>query len=214
MIAIIGGGPAGLAAALAAADAGAKVVIIESGPRLGGQYWRHLPETDPHRWRGQENLHHDYVAGQTLRRAILENSRIEVLLNAAVWRASRIGGGTKLHILVEGVNRYITSPVLILATGAYDRSLPFPGWDIPGVMTAGGVQSLLMGNFVLAGKKVVVAGTGPFLLPVAAGLAENGAEIVALIDANPIRRWLPKMHIALKNFSKVREGAHYLARHD
>lgn len=211
MITIVGGGPAGLAAALAGAQAGADVLLIESGPRLGGQYWRHLEDVGPRRWTGQEDLHHDFAAGQSLRNAILSNPRIKILLNASVWHASYIGGEATLHVLVAGVDREIKSRALILATGAYDRTLPFPGWDIPGVMTVGGVQSLLKGNYVLAGKRVVVAGTGPFLLPVAAGLADSGVEIVALVDANPLRRWLPKLHIALTNFSKLQEGAHYFS---
>ena len=68
----------------------------------------------------------------------------------------------------------VRSRSLLLATGAYDLQVPFPGWDLPGVMTAGGVQSLLKGHGVLAGRRVAVAGTGPFLLLVATGLARRG----------------------------------------
>src|SRR5690606_9078927 len=69
------------------------------------------------------------------------------------------------------------------ATGAYDRVLPFPGWDLPGVMTAGGAQALLKGDLVLAGRRVVVAGTGPFLLPVATALAAAGATVAGVFEA-------------------------------
>lgn len=207
MIVIIGGGPAGLAASLAAAQSGAKVLLIESGPRLGGQYWRHLPEDGS--WANQEKSHHDFQAGALLRSAVANASNIEILISAHVWHAEFADGEATLYLLAAGAERKIKTRALILATGAYDRALPFPGWDIPGVMTPGGAQALLKGNFVRAGKRVVVAGTGPFLLTVAAGLAEAGAEIVALLDANRLTRWLPRVHIALANFSKLKEGAGY-----
>lgn len=207
MITIIGGGPAGLAAALAAGDSGSKVLLIDSAARLGGQYWRHLPENGA--WGKQEAIRHDFEKGNQLRQRILQSPNIEVLSNAHVWRATSHSEYITLHILVGGIDRAIDAKNLILATGAYDRSLPFPGWDIPGVMTPGGAQALLKGNYVLAGKRIVVAGTGPFLLPVAAGLAEAGAQVVALLDANRWTRWLPRLHIALLNRAKLKEGAAY-----
>jgi NADPH-dependent 2,4-dienoyl-CoA reductase/sulfur reductase-like enzyme len=82
----------------------------------------------------------------------------------------------------------ISADRLVLATGAHDRVLPFPGWTLPGVSTAGAAQALLKGNGVLVGRRIVVAGTGPFLLPVAAGLAEGGARVVGVFEANnPLR---------------------------
>ena len=71
----------------------------------------------------------------------------------------------------------------MLATGAYDRQVPFPGWDLPGVITAGGAQALLKGTACVAGRRVVVAGTGPFLLPVAAGSGRGGREVVGVHEA-------------------------------
>lgn len=207
MITIIGGGPAGLAAALAAGESGSKVLLIDSAPRLGGQYWRHLPENGA--WGKQEAIRHDFEKGNQLRQRVAQSVNIEVLSNAHVWRASPHDEHITLHLLVGGVGRTIDVKNLILSTGAYDRSLPFPGWDIPGVMTPGGAQGLLKGNYVLPGKRIVVAGTGPFLLPVAAGLAEAGAEIVALLDANRLTRWIPKFHIVLANRAKLREGLGY-----
>ena len=99
---------------------------------------------------------------------------------------------------------------MILCTGAYDRTLPFPGWDIPGVMTPGGVQSLLKGHGVLAGRRVVVAGSGPFLLPVAAGVIKAGGSVVALLEANKSRRWLTSFSVLLENISKIKEAFYYI----
>ena len=75
---------------------------------------------------------------------------------------------------------------LVLATGASELTLPFPGWELPGVVTAGGAQALLKSQHVAIGQRVVVAGTGPFLLPVAAALAHAGARVTA-VDAAPMR---------------------------
>ncbi|GAA3429230.1 NAD(P)/FAD-dependent oxidoreductase [Streptosporangium nondiastaticum] len=79
--------------------------------------------------------------------------------------------------------RAVRARALLIATGAHDRPLPFPGWDLPGVLTAGGAQALLKGSLVVAGRRVVVSGTGPFLLPVAAGLARAGADVRGVYEA-------------------------------
>ncbi len=110
----------------------------------------------------------------------------------------------------------LRAPALLVATGAYDRQLPFPGWDLPGVLTAGGLQSLLKGGGVVAGRRVVLGGTGPFLLPVAAALAARGAEVVAVCEAAAPAAWLRHPAPLLRNPAKWAEAAGYagtLARH-
>lgn len=210
MITIIGGGPAGMSAALAAANAGAPVLLIESGPRLGGQYWRHLPENGLNPWEGQSALQSDYGAGFLLRNEVMSNPHIEVLCRAQVWSVTK-DDSIHVNFLHDGVNHEVDTQRLILATGAYDRTLPFPGWDIPGVMTPGAAQSLLKGSHVLAGRKMVVAGTGPFLLPVASGLSKAGVEIVGLFEAHHLRKWISFSGVALRNLKKIFQGARYLS---
>jgi NADPH-dependent 2,4-dienoyl-CoA reductase/sulfur reductase-like enzyme len=197
MITIVGAGPAGIAAALAAARTGKSVRIIEGSSRLGGQYWRHLPE-DLYPQDGQE-----YLRGQRLRQKVLEHPNIEILFNTHLWHADSNEDRITLNIVRGESAQTLSSDVLVLATGAYDRSLPFSGWDIPGVMTAGAAQSLLKGSNVRAGNRVVIAGTGPFLLPVASGLLDAGVDVVGLFEANRIFRWLPFAHLGLANISKV-----------
>ncbi|MDP1720531.1 MAG: FAD-dependent oxidoreductase [Candidatus Nanopelagicaceae bacterium] len=204
MITVIGGGPAGIAAALAAARTGESVRIIEGSSRLGGQYWRHLPE-DLYLQDGEE-----YLRGQRLRQKVSRHPNIEILFNTHLWHANSDENQITLNIVQRGNARMLTSDALILATGAYDRSLPFPGWDIPGVMTAGAAQSLLKGSDVRAGNQVVIAGTGPFLLPVASGLLDAGVEVVGLFEANRISRWVPFAHVGLANISKVALAIKYM----
>ena len=105
---------------------------------------------------------------------------------------------------------------LVLAVGAYDRQAPFPGWTLPGVVTAGGVRALLKGSGVVAGSRVVVAGTGPFLLPVAAGLADSGATVLGVHEAASPRAWLSHVGPVLRNVGKLGEAVGYaraLVRH-
>ncbi|GAB2971082.1 FAD-dependent oxidoreductase [Amycolatopsis acidiphila] len=199
-IAVIGAGPAGLAAAAAASGAGARVVLIDGSARVGGQYWRHR---DGDSGRG----HHHWPVLERLRAAAPE-----FLGGRQVWHAERDGDGFTVHT----DRGEVRSRALIVATGAYDRQLPFPGWTLPGVFTAGGAQALLKGHGVTAGRRVVVAGTGPFLLPVAAGLAEAGARVVGVFEAGSPIGFARRPGALLGNPGKLAEGAGYLrtlARH-
>jgi NADPH-dependent 2,4-dienoyl-CoA reductase/sulfur reductase-like enzyme len=198
-VAVVGGGPAGLAAAAAAAGAGCRVTLLDSGSRVGGQYWRH-PPTGP-----DVDLHHDLSTFDRLAGAL---GAVEVLTGHEVWTVQRNDPG---FVIRTTCGTALTARCLVLAPGAYDRQLPFPGWDLPGVMTAGGVQALLKGHGVLAGRRVVVAGTGPFLLAVAAGLAGRGADVAGVYDANPRRRWLREPVALARNAGKLAEAAAYAA---
>jgi len=209
-IAVVGAGPAGLAAATSAANSGARVALIDSGARVGGQYWRHRRGDDirhQHRWkefrRLRGNLDH--------RRAL-----IDYLPEHFVWHVERTGSGFSTHATCGDAERVVDSRAVVVATGAYDRQLPFPGWTLPGVFTAGAVQGLLKGQGVLAGRRVGVAGTGPFLLAVAAGLAEAGATVVGVFEAGLPTGFARHPLAVLANPGKVAEGAGYLrilARH-
>ena len=198
-----------MSAALAAAHSGAKVLLIESGERLGGQYWRHLPENGPKAWTGQESLAGDFARGALLRAKVMQNPHIEVLFNTHIWQAGFMEGQSILQLL-QGYTRWeIKSETVIIATGAYDRALPFPGWDIPGVMTPGGAQALLKGSAVKVGKRVVVAGTGPFLLPVATGLLEAGVEVVGFFEANRTLGWIKYFRVGMSNISKLKQARNF-----
>ena len=192
-VAVVGGGPAGLAAAASATAGGARVAIVDGAPRLGGQFWRHRPGHEP----------------AAYRRARAAAARAEHIANSPVWYAEP---GFRLHT-AAGI---VDADRLILATGAHDRSLPFPGWDLPGVITAGGAQALLKGQGVLVGRRVVVAGAGPFLLAVAAGLAGAGARVLAVIEAGRPSAYARRPGAVVRNPAKLAEAARYataLARH-
>lgn len=216
---VVGAGPAGLSAAINAANSGCEVLIIDNGNRLGGQYWRHMSrERDFLNY----SLHYDFAKAVKLRDAVLNHDKITVKSQTQIWSATANDKGVALLALSPSklgdapTEIFFETQHLILATGAYDRALPFPGWDIPGVMTPGAAQSLLKGHGVVAGKKMVIAGSGPFLLPVASSLAERGVEVVGLFEAHSPKRWVRHLSVLLSNFGKLFEGFHYawtLKRH-
>jgi D-hydroxyproline dehydrogenase subunit alpha len=219
-VAVVGAGPAGLAAALAAAESGVTVALVDAGMRPGGQYWRSpapgagsfTPNTLHHSWRR-------FIATTSSLGELAAGGRVVRFVGHHVWFIAQADDRWSVNCALGAEPRqgYATRPViiharrLVLATGAYDRQLPFPGWDLPGVMTAGGVQSLLKGHLVVAGKTVVVAGSGPFLLPVAAGLARYGARVPAIIEANTPLAFARSPRTVLGAAMKLGEAATYAA---
>jgi thioredoxin reductase len=193
-LAVVGAGPAGLSAAVAAAEQGRRVVLVDTGARPGGQFWRHSPT-------GVSRGQHGRQASLRLRNrlSLLTGAgRVTYLPGRRVWfveRPAAAGEAFGLRLTpVDGVPAggpaHVRARALILCPGAHDRQLPVPGWDLPGVMAAGGVQALLKEHGTLAGRRAVVAGTGPFLLPVAAALSRAGAVVAAVCEANTPSGWL------------------------
>lgn len=183
---IIGGGPAGMAAATEAARAGA-ITLIDEAPCLGGQIYRQIPEAFS--FRNASALGKDFRRGEALR-AELRNykERVTIIPRTTVLGLSPI---REIVWAREQTAGTMYAERLILATGAYERSVPFPGWTLPGVMTAGGAQRLIKTLQVRPGRRAVVAGTGPLLLVVANQLRSVGAEVVAVLEAGR-HPWWPR----------------------
>ena len=172
---VVGGGPAGIAAACAAAEASARVAIADDNPGLGGQIWR-----------GEHASPATREAARWYRR--LNDLSIPHLAGIRVF--ARLDAHTLLAESDSGVCE-LAFEKLILATGARERFLPFPGWTLPNVMGAGGLQALATSGWNLRGRKVIVAGTGPLLLAVAAHLKRYGADILLIAEQASRRRLLP-----------------------
>lgn len=210
-VAIVGAGPAGLSAAVAASAAGCQVTLIDAYARPGGQYYKQMP--DEFRSRRPDTLYHDFSQARQLFAQIHDHERVQVLSGTTVWTAqvaSTKGGPVTLYLNTESGSVELRAKKLILAPGAYDRVLPFPGWDLPGVMTMGAAQTLVKGQRVLPGQRVVLSGSGPFLLPVAAGLAEAGVQVVAVYEATTPWQWLRYGLKAWNHWDKLREGGNYV----
>ncbi|HEY8977299.1 MAG TPA: FAD/NAD(P)-binding oxidoreductase [Burkholderiaceae bacterium] len=162
---VIGAGPAGLAAARAAAAAGCDVLLLDAAPQAGGQIWR-----------ARQGVAAAPVADALAR------------LSAA---GARVLAGARVTMVLPDRTLLVDGPQgacrvrwqrLILATGARERLLPLPGWTLPGVFGAGGLQALVKGGWPIAGRRVLVAGTGPLLLAAAATLRAERAQVVAIAE--------------------------------
>jgi len=176
---IVGGGPAGIAATTEAARAGMRCTLIDESPELGGQIYRRPPQS--FRIRDARVLGKDFERGDRLRAELAQVSdRVERIAGTVlgIWGARDLvcstGDGRTLDVAAER---------LILATGARDRPVPFPGWTLPGVLTAGGAQVLVKTMRIRPGRRAIVSGTGPLLLVVAKQLHEAGVEVVAVLEA-------------------------------
>ena len=163
---VVGAGPAGLAAAVTAARAGAAVTLVDALPEPGGQIWRG-------QWAG-----HPLGLARAWFQA-LRASAVELRLGRRVITAPAAG---RLGLLGPEGAETLPYDRLILAAGARERFLPFPGWTLPGVLGAGGLQALVKGGLDVRGKRVVVAGSGPLLLAVAALLRAKGARVLAVAE--------------------------------
>ncbi len=179
-VAVVGAGPAGLSAALAAAQAGAQVTLIDNYRQPGGQYYRQpAPELT-----AATPLEHQ-AEGRTLWQQA-QAAGVTILTQATVWGAFE--EGHRLELVGPEAPPAIQAEAVILATGAYERAAALPGWTLPGVMTTGAVQTLLKEQRILPGQRFVLAGTGPLQLVVAAELVRAGAEVVAVLEGNPLWR--------------------------
>ena len=174
-IIVVGGGPGGLSAALAATRAGAQVTLVDAYIHPGGQFYRQSPErlveqSNAHQRRGQEMLRKVKEAGVHI--------FSETLVSSIYPEKNLVCSSPQAAYLQKAKG-------IIIASGAYEQPLPFPGWTLPGVIMTGGIQTLLH-QHVLPGKRILLTGTGPLQLVVAKNLIQAGAEVVAVLEGNQL----------------------------
>jgi D-hydroxyproline dehydrogenase subunit alpha len=200
-ILVVGAGPAGMAAAVTAAECGLRVGLVDDNPASGGQIWRSgaPPLAQARRWKARLE-----AASITC----FQGWRIFDGPEPGVVRAQRNDAEIARDSAVE-VGTCLGYRHLILATGARERFLPFPGWTLPNVMGAGGLDAMVRGGLPIARKRVVVAGTGPLLLAVAAHLAARGAEIVAICEQASLAQMAPLGLQVLLQPGRLWQGASY-----
>lgn len=177
-VAVIGAGPAGIAAATVAAEAGKSVVLLDDNATPGGQIWRG----------GNSSKDNAAAAGWLAR---LERTETRWCFGASVFQIR------DKSLTAESANGVVNVAFekLILATGARERFLPFPGWTLPGVLGAGGLQALIKSGLSVTGKRIVIAGTGPLLLAIAAYAKRKGA-IVACVAEQTSRSKLARFGVS------------------
>jgi glycine/D-amino acid oxidase-like deaminating enzyme len=205
-ILVVGAGLAGLSAAIAAAEAGAVVVVLEERRASGGQFAKPLAAS-----------HTDTAPDAQFRlgsglRARAEQAGVRVETDAAVWGAFACD---EIAAIVRGQAVTWRPRSLILATGAHEAPVPVPGWTLPGVMTTGGLQTLVRTQRVSPGERVLIAGNGPLNLQLGCELLAGGIKPVAVLDAAPrpgISAWRDLARMARAAPDLVRDGAAMLLR--
>jgi len=169
---VVGAGPAGISAACAAAESGMRVGVVDDNPAAGGQIWRGGAEHSP-----------SAVASEW-------HSRLARAGVTFIYGAKVVARESADVLVAEAWERTLKLKFakLVIATGARERFLPFPGWTLPGVMGAGGLQALVKSGLSVSGKRVVIAGSGPLLLAVAEYLRRAGASVLLIAEQAPASR--------------------------
>ncbi|OWO82550.1 FAD/NAD(P)-binding oxidoreductase [Photorhabdus luminescens] len=197
---VVGAGPAGLATAQAAIQGRQSVILIDDNPRAGGQIWRQGP----------------FHTLPPMAKRYLSVLSEDVLIYLPGCKVIAVDSQC---VIVEtvGKHRMIHYQHIVLCTGAKEKLLPFPGWTLPGVTGAGGLQALIKSGLPMTGERVVIAGSGPLLLAVAKTVKKAGGNVVGIIEQAPLHRlfsfglrllrWPDKLHQAitltpLKNYYK------------
>ena len=188
---VVGAGPAGMAAASTAAEAGLQVALVDEQPRPGGQIYRNL---DSGRLAGREFLGGDYLRGLPLLESF-RRAQIDYFPGARVWY---LDSNRELGILLRERHYRVSADAIVIAAGARERPLPFPGWQLPGVMTAGAAQILLKSAALVPDSEPLLAGSGPLLLLLACQYLNAGVRPRALVETAPAKnlrsalRYLPR----------------------
>jgi len=195
---VIGAGPAGMKAAVVASGLGLAVALVDENAQPGGQIWR-----------GAERGGSSHTAlYQQLRSALLASS-VQMLCG---WRVIAKVAKKTLRLECDGEAIDLRYGNLLLATGARERFLPFPGWTLPGVVGAAGLQALLKSGFDPAGRNLVLAGSGPLLFPVAALVRSKAARLVAVCEQASVGQMAGLLPELARHPSKLLEGAVYAAK--
>ncbi len=197
-VVIVGAGPGGIAAATVAAEAGRRVCLLDDNERVGGQIWRGLKPTDAPK----------YPHGAAFNRWI---ERLHAS-GCALWTGLQVVdvlAGDRLRVERTGEIRDVQFDRLILATGARERFLPFPGWTLPGVVGVGGLQALVKAGLDVNGKRVVLAGSGPLLLAVGAAITKAGARVVGIYEQAPLPKLVGFSSTLIRHPAKIVEGLRY-----
>lgn len=199
-LAVLGAGPAGVEATLAACGHGLDVTLIDESQEAGGQVFR---APAPH-------VTGDSAEGDTLRGRLAASPAVH-LSQARAWLLGRENEGWRIDIVREGQAGTVHARALVLATGAIERVVPFPGWTLPGVVGLASATILLKAAGISPGQRVVVAGNGPLLAAVAAGVLKRGATVVAVVDGAGRADWLRALPRLLSRPDLVRTGLGWLA---
>ncbi len=198
---IVGAGPAGLAAATLASEQGIACAVLDEQPAPGGQIYRSIESVPEQR---AQQLGAEYLRGRELADAF-RHSKAEYFPNTRVWS---LNNEREVGVLHNDQSKIITADQVLVASGAMERPVPFPGWTLPGVMQAGAGQILFKSAGVVPSDGVVLAGSGPLLLLLAWQYMNVGVDIKAILDVTPLSNYL----LALPKLPRALLAHHYLTK--
>jgi len=181
---VIGAGPAGVSAAVAASGCGLSTLLLDDGPVAGGQIYR----APPRAWHPTRpgSAGPDFERGESLR-AQLASSSVQLLANHSVWS---VAPGFEVHTAAAEGDRCWRAPRLLVCAGVTERIFPFPGWTTPGVTGLAAATNLLKAQQILPGRRTLVAGAGPLVYAVAAGILAGGGRVAAIADLGSRSDWI------------------------
>jgi len=203
---ILGTGSAGIAAAIEAVRAGVNVMLLDENVKPGGQIYRQF--ADGYRVIDEKTLGRDYPRGKRLL------AEFESIRHKLDYRDQALAWGVfpdnELAFIWRGESHSVRYRKLIVAAGAYDRPVPFPGWTLPGVFTAGGAQTLVKTQRVLPGENILLAGTGPLQLALANQIVKAGGKVAAILEAGRIESWPRLLWGGWGQWQLLSDAVHYL----
>lgn len=205
---IVGAGPAGMAAAAAAAEQGLTVAVLDEQAAPGGQIYRAISAPAP---RDEGILGPDYYHGRRLLEPFGQ-AGVDYISSATVWEVTK---EREVRFSAQGQARTLRAERILLATGAQERPAPFPGWQLPGVMSCGAAQIMLKTSGLTPPVPLILAGSGPLLLLIALQLHRAGVEIAAVLDTTPKENYFKaSRHFggALRGWKMLLKGLNYIAQ--
>ncbi len=198
---IIGGGPAGLAAAVTASNQGISCALLDEQPAPGGQIYRAIESVPEQR---AQILGSEYSRGSGLAKAFRECD-VDYFPEIKVWSLNR---QREVGVLQNDTAKIISADQILVASGAMERPVPFPGWTLPGVMQAGAGQILFKSAGVIPSDGIVLAGSGPLLLLLAWQYMQVGVDIKVMLDVTPLSNHL----LAMPRLPRALLAHHYLTK--
>jgi len=196
---VIGAGPSGVSSAINCAKKGLKVLIVDSNSAAGGQIYRAPPKT--YKSIPKNKLEENEI--QKKMSIEVKNFQIETAYNHTVWQVSP---GFKVNAFNETSTIQWQSKSLIIATGTYEKIIPFEGWTIPGVIGLAACTVFLKAHHFIPSKKIVLAGNGPLLMLVAYYVIKFGGKIDAIVDTSSKIDWIKSTLSLITNPKNFREG--------
>jgi NADPH-dependent 2,4-dienoyl-CoA reductase/sulfur reductase-like enzyme len=180
-LAIIGAGPAGLAAATQAAALGLDTILFDEQPAPGGQVYREIETVQRTRQDDLRILGEEYAEGAALAESF-RASGAAYEPGSTIWQALDDG---RIGVSRDGTARIVSAQRILIATGAMERPVPIPGWTLPGVMGAGAAQTLLKASGMVPDVPVAIVGTGPLIYLIAVQFARAGVNIAGVLMTAP-----------------------------